>query len=153
MTNTDRFIKVSKTGLLLPRSSKTWVAVHEPAVQLTYTRKCLPIGAVNWQAAGKACAELDLLGWLGRWRLKTRQEWARLTDDQRYKPAFDTDVFTFGRNEWWMWTGTECLPAGCAWAVGVDDGYAFRRHRSVRDLVRACCPSQVSGSSVTVLAA
>lgn len=151
-TTVPRFTKVSAKGKLLAPSAKDWVGVYDSLQQLTWMRRALSGGGRVWTEAVKAAAELDLCGLTG-WLLGSRLEWAHLIDDMRYRPALDTDFFTVASNEYWCWTRTECLPAECAWAVSLGVGGTGRSLRSDHSLVRACCPSQISGSSVIALAA
>ena len=137
---TPKFIKVSDAGLLLPADAKDWVAVYQPALQLTWSRAALPCGEVDWKRAGEEAAALTLCGW-SDWRLGTRLEYAHLIDDDLYDPVIPRAFFDkpFG----WHWTGTECAPAGYAWCVYLGGGITYRLHQVNELFVRAVRAGQL----------
>lgn len=71
-------------------------------------------------------------------------EEAMLWSDRSQWPSMPKEFFPDIEERWWTWTLTPDAedPAECAWAVTLDVGYTSRFHRSARNRVRACCPSQ-----------
>ncbi|MDE2103245.1 MAG: DUF1566 domain-containing protein [Patescibacteria group bacterium] len=92
---------------------------------------------LTWEEAKKWAGSLTINGW--NWRLPTAEEAFLLCDRSRTEyPVVDPKFFPDCDGEW-IWTSTEDLvpPAGCAWLVGLDDGYSGRLDQVNHSRVRA----------------
>lgn len=139
---TERFTKVSSSGVLLPKSAKDWEGVYERATGLVWGRKLLPGEAAWSDSIAKASAAL-LCG--SPARAPTVRERFCLSEFDRVLPALDTDYFDASEKDSWEWTSTPApAPSGGAWVVNLGDGSSYRGYQRYRYHVRAVRAGQFS---------
>lgn len=109
-------------------------AVTDTSTGLTWQQDTA--GAMNWDAALKYCASLEVAG--GGWRLPTRRELESVLDLDRYDPAIDIIAFP-GTMSSYYWSSTALtLYANYVWCVFFGCGViTYKDHKSLGCYVRA----------------
>lgn len=141
----DRYIKVSAEGQLLPHDATEWEGVYLPAASLIVARRptAKPLG---FKAANAACKKVDLCGAPGERSIALREFVSHLLQDDRTAPSVDTDFFTIDEPYTWIWTCDECAPAGYAWLVNLGCGGSSRGRQGAHNLALAVRAGQFSAS-------
>lgn len=139
----EQFVKVSSTGLLLPKSAAEWEGVYDPATNLVWGRALLR-GAASWETSMEKVGKALLCGLPAR--AGSIRERITIINFDRAWPALYTDYFA--PESGWEWTGSECKnedgsPSGDAWVVFLGDGLCYRALRGDRFLVRPVLAGQL----------
>lgn len=142
---TDRLVKVSADGKLLPRDAADWSGVYIPAAELIVARR--PIAErLTFKAANDACKKIDLCGAKAQRSISLREFVNHVLEYDRTGPALDPKFFTVDDPYQWIWTCDECAPAGCAWGVFLGGGNSNRDRQGGQCRALAVRAGQLSAS-------
>jgi hypothetical protein len=133
----QRFTKIDERGRMVANSAADWVAVYDSAQDLTWTRRVLPCGEVDYASAMKGASGLTLFG-LDNWKAPTIQQRLGIVDYTRSDPALDASYFD-SKGVSWEWvdsSGTAAFSSGSAWVVNLYCGGSSRALQSGRNFVR-----------------
>lgn len=137
-----RFSRIGADGRqILDPQDGDHVAVHDAAWNLTWSRRNVGSGRMNWKDADAACRSLVLAGHRD-WRLPTIQELLSIVDYERSEPAIDTSLFDCEPSWYWTSTPVAASPAVYAWVVGFSVGASPWTLRDYVFFVRAVRPGQ-----------
>jgi hypothetical protein len=130
-----------------PSNGTDWVAVYDAETNLTWTRKPLECGAVNWKDALAAAANYRLFG-AADWRAPTVKERVSIIDYGRVGPALYPEFDACDAS--WEWTSTPDAesPSDYAWDVDLRYGGVSRLNQSCRSGVRAVRAGQPLGLGI-----
>jgi len=131
-----QLVAAAKQPLIQPRFEVIGDIVRDHSTGLEWTRSNVPGERMEWAAAEKACAGLDLAGHKD-WRLPTIKELLSIVDYDRASPAIDTDAFNCESAWYWSSTPYKPSPGDYAWLVYFSYGGANYDCRGYGGFVRA----------------
>ena len=129
-----RFSKLDLRGNVT--TAADYVAVYDSETNLTWSRKPLECGAVNWKDALTAASNYRLFG-KDDWRAPTVKERVSIVDYAQFGPALYPEFDAGGAS--WEWTSTVDAesPSDYAWVVYLHGGFVLRGGQTYHGYVRA----------------